>query len=122
MKAVLTQEQEWYDNINVEELPTQLNTNLAEIEAGTGIKLATVFYTFGIAFGATSLCFYFGYLLALPMMIIWVIIFGIGGLEMTLSLKGENQEKEAYVKSGAQAEQSFSAIKIVKAFGQEKYE
>ena len=122
MKAVLTQEQEWYDSINVEELPTQLNTNLAEIETGTGIKLAMTIYGAGIAVGATIVSFYIGYLLTLPMIIIWFIIFGIGGFEMVLSLKGESKERESYSKSGAQAEQSFSAIKIVKAFGQEGYE
>ena len=122
MKAVLTQEQEWYDSISVEELPTQLNANLAEIESGTGIKLAIIFYSIGISIGSTIVSFYIGYLLTLPMIIIWFIIFGIGGFEMVLSLKGESKERESYSKSGAQAEQSFSAIKIVKAFGQEGYE
>jgi len=122
MKAVLTQEQQWYDSINVEELPTQLNSNLAEIESGIGIKLAMMIYGFGISIGTTIVSFYIGYLLTLPMIIIWFIIFGIGGFEMILSLNGEIKQRESYSKSGAQAEQSFSAIKIVKAFGQERYE
>ena len=44
MKAVLTQEAEWYANRNVEELPTQFNTNLSEIEAATGRVLGISTY------------------------------------------------------------------------------
>ena len=51
-----------------------------------------------------------------------MIILGIGGAEMILSMRGEASQRQAYSKSGAQAEQSFNAIKIVKAFGQEKAE
>ena len=53
MKAVLIQEQEWYDKINVEALPTQLNSNLAEIETGTGVKFGVKLYGTGIALGST---------------------------------------------------------------------
>ena len=56
------------------------------------------------------------------MIFIWMIILGIGGAEMILSMRGEASQRQAYSKSGAQAEQSFNAIKIVKAFGQEKAE
>ena len=122
MKAVFIQEQEWYDINNVEALPSQLNSNLAEIETGTGVKFGVTLYGTGIALGSTWASFYFGYLLTLPMIFIWIIILGIGGAEMILSMRGEASQRQAYSKSGAQAEQSFNAIKIVKAFGQEKAE
>ena len=53
MKAVFTQEQEWYDINNVEALPSQLNSNLAEIETGTGVKFGVTLYGTGIALGST---------------------------------------------------------------------
>jgi len=122
MKAVLIQEEEWYDTINVEELPTQLNSNLAEVEKGTGIKFGVIIYMLGVAIGSTAVWFYIGYLLTFPMILLWFIILGIGGIEIFFSMKGEKHQREAYSKSGAQAEQSINSIKVVKAFGQEKEE
>ena len=57
MKAVLTQDEEWYEEINVEELPTRINSNIMEIENSTGKELGLTVYGIGNALGGIGRIF-----------------------------------------------------------------
>lgn len=56
------------------------------------------------------------------MLAIWVYIIAVGGFQTYIVTKGETKDEEAFLASGADAEQALNAIKIVKAFGQETHE
>ena len=56
------------------------------------------------------------------MMLIWIFIIGVGFFQVSAMAKGEENDQEAFAKSGSEAEQALNAIKIVKAFGQESHE
>ncbi len=54
MKAVLTQDEAWFDENNSEELPTRINSNIIEIEQATGKQLGILIYGIGNALGSIS--------------------------------------------------------------------
>ena len=51
LKAVLTQNEAWYEQINVEELPSRINFNISEIENAAGKELGIMVYGIGAALG-----------------------------------------------------------------------
>lgn len=55
-------------------------------------------------------------------MIVVPYIIVCGGSQKVILSKLEQKRNEAFIKSGADAEQALSSIKVVKAFGQEQHE
>jgi len=122
MKAVLTQEAEWYEARRIEELPTQINTALSEVEMATGKTLGCAVYCLFNVVGGLAISFYVGATMALSMLVIIVYILVWGAFQSYAISKGDTIEDWIFIKSGASAEQALTAIKVVKAFGQEQHE
>ena len=56
--AILSQEQEWFAQRDVDELPTEVYTNLTEIEKATGKSVAFIIYSLSVAVGGLAITFY----------------------------------------------------------------
>ena len=122
IRSVLRQEEEWFDAHNCNELSTTINSNITEIEVSIGKGLAIIIYCFGNSIGSIAISFYIGVIFTLPMLIIWIYILGAGVFQIQMLKKGEAKDEQTFLKSGADAEEAINAIKVVKAFGQEKQE
>lgn len=55
LKAILMQEPEWFDKRNVEEIPTEVNTNLAVVEESAGKTIASILYSLSAMIGGLTL-------------------------------------------------------------------
>ena len=64
LKAVLSQDCNWYERQNIEELPTQINVNITEVENATGKTTGFIIYSLGAFIGGIGLSFFSGALLA----------------------------------------------------------
>lgn len=49
------QEPEWFDRRNVEEIPTEVNTNLAVVEESAGKTIASILYSLSAMIGGLTL-------------------------------------------------------------------
>jgi ABC-type multidrug transport system fused ATPase/permease subunit len=49
LKAILSQESEWFDQRNLEELPSEIHANLKEVQGATGRTIAFIFHSAGLA-------------------------------------------------------------------------
>ena len=64
LKSVLSQDCNWYERQNIEELPTQINVNITEVENATGKTTGFIIYSMGAFIGGICLSFFSGALLA----------------------------------------------------------
>ena len=122
LKALLVQEAEWYEKQNVEQLPSKVNSELKDIEIGSGKSVGFIIFAFSMSTSAYVASFFMAGTLAactcivIPLFIIVGLIYGV------IMMRDSYHSEMRYQKSGAHAEQALSAIKVVKAFGQEKSE
>ena len=121
-KAVLSQDWNWYERQNIEELPTQINVNVTEVENATGKTTGFILYSIGAFLGGLWGSFFSGALLAWCYLIIIPYSLLCGISRGKFLIKGNEEIEKAYERSGADAEQTLSSIRVVKAFGQEHRE
>jgi ABC-type multidrug transport system fused ATPase/permease subunit len=122
LKAVLSQETEWFDKKNVEELPSEIHANMKEVQGAAGRTIAFMAHASGITLCGLVILFASGAVLGACFLGVLMYMFTVGGFQDETLQKGEEENEVAFKQSGAQAEQALNAIKVVKAFGQEKYE
>lgn len=122
LKALLVQDTEWYDQNNAEELPSQVNSQLKDLEFGAGKAFGFIIFAMSLMAANYAAAFYMGAVFACIMLIMFPVIVVIGGFYTTVMVSDAMKTELRYRKSGAQAEQAIGAIKVVKAFGQEERE
>lgn len=122
LKALLQQETEWYDERNAEELPSKVNSELKDIEFGSGKAFGFVLFATSLMFSNYAAAFYMGATFACCLLIMFPVFIVIGGFYTTIMVGDAYKTEVRYRKSGAFAEQAIGAIKVVKAFGQEERE
>ena len=122
LKAVLSQDCAWYERQNIEELPTQINVNIAEVENAIGKTSGFIIYSFGALWAGVGIAFFIGGVLAWTYLAIIPCILICGMSRGKLLSKGNEEIEKAYEKSGADAEEALQNIRVVKAFGQESSE
>ena len=64
LKAVLSQDWAWYEAQNIEELPTQINVNMTEIENATGKTSGFILFSIGAFFAGIGISFFIGAVIA----------------------------------------------------------
>ena len=121
-KAVLSQDCNWYERQNIEELPTQINVNVTEVENATGKTSGFIIFSIGAFIGGVCCSFFWGALLACCYLIIMPYALLCAISRGKLLMKGNEEIEKAYESSGADAEQALMSIRVVKAFGQEQRE
>ncbi|XP_076438744.1 ATP-dependent translocase ABCB1-like [Babylonia areolata] len=118
---VLRQDIGWFDTHESGELNTRLADDILKIHDGIGDKVATLIQHSCCAIAGILIGFYYGWKLTLvilavsPLLVVSAALFGKLAASMT------TKEMAAYAKAGAVAEEVFSSIRTVVAFGgQEK--
>ena len=122
LKAVLSQDWNWYERQNIEELPTQINVNITEVENATGKTIGFIIYSVGAFVGGFGFSFFAGALLAWCYLYIIPFTLMCGMSRAKILAKGNENIEKVYEMSSADAEQALSSIRVVKAFGQEHRE
>lgn len=122
MKAVLTQEAEWYDAQNIEELPSKISAELKDIELGSGKSLGFIIFSVSMMISAYASALFMAGTLTLSTAAILPLFLVVGSIYGIIIMKDSEKTEIRYQKSGAHAEQALGAIKVVKAFGQENFE
>ena len=121
-KAILSQEVEWYDSQNVAELPSKVNAQLKDIEYGSGKSVGFIIFSISLTTAAYGASFYMAGTLALCTVAALPCFAIVGAVYGVIMMRDSYHSELRYQKSGASAEQALSAIKVVKAFGQEQHE
>lgn len=122
LKALLTKDAEWYECRNVNQLPSEVYTNLSEAQNATGVGISFILLSIATMITGIATMFYCSVLLGLVNMIVVPYILICGGSQKIILSKLDQKRNEAFLKSGADAEQALSSIKVIKAFGQEQHE
>ena len=122
LKSILTQDANWFDQRNSEELPTQIHAECTEIENASGKTFGLIIFALSAAASGVAVAFFIGWVLASCLVVVIVMIAIPGGFQASVVERGFVEAEESYRKSGAHSEQAINAIKVVKAFGQENRE
>ena len=120
--TILSQEQAWFDSVNIYEFATKIQTQLEYIEQGMGdVIMDTIIYiTFSIV------CIIFAFLgswkLTLILLCITPFTILITLFIKKLSVKGSSLTRETWQAAGGIAEEIFYNIKVVASFANFNYE
>ena len=122
LRALLLQDKQWYDTVQVEKLPTEFHYNLETIQDAAGKSMGIIIYGIGCCVSGIFLFTIYAYLFelcTLPLIIFSIMVFLY---QISIISKAEKREKEEFEKGGNDAEQAINAIRVVKAYGQESSE
>ena len=122
LRALLLQDKQWYDSVQVEKLPTEFHYNIESIEDAAGKAWAISVYGLGSLTSGLILLFAYGYLFALFNLPLLIFIFSVFFYQIGIINKADKRERKEFEMSGNEAEQAINAIKVVKAYGQESSE
>ena len=122
LQSILEKDIKWFDEINSQELPTKISRDCQSIQNATGEKFIMIVNAYMASVVSFVVAFLLAWIYAFCLLIIIPFIF-VGIYILMKSIKQRQTENLAsYIKSGAYAEQALNAIKVVSAFGQEKFE
>ncbi|XP_037914753.1 ATP-dependent translocase ABCB1 isoform X2 [Hermetia illucens] len=117
LKSALNQDISWYDFNQSGEFASRMNEDLSKLGDGLGEKVV-MFVHFIVAFvGSITLAFVKGWELALVCLSSLPVTFISIGLVGICTGKLAKKEMDAYGRAGAIAEEVFSAVRTVIAFG-----
>ena len=97
-----------------------IHKNLRDIEVASGRTIAFLLYSIGTVLSGTGITFGAGWIFSFTTLAVLVCCVALGGFVEYAFARVQAVSEEAYQKGGIQAEESISAIKVVKAFGQEE--
>lgn len=122
LEAILEQECAWFDQVNYTELSSRIARETSAIQKGLGEKAGQLTLNGCMFFAGLAVGFYMGWLLALVLLGMIPAIGIIGYLYGEAVSGNVKKSLVAYSQSAGYAEQAFSAIRVVAAFGMEKVE
>ncbi|XP_059828206.1 ATP-binding cassette, sub-family B (MDR/TAP), member 4 [Hypanus sabinus] len=115
--AILRQEMGWFDVNDIGEINTRLTDDISKISDGIGDKIGILIQTLTTFIAGFVIGFIKGWKLALVILAVSPVL-GICAVIWSKVLTSfTKQEQDAYAKAGAVAEETFSAIRTVVAFG-----
>nr|XP_014352476.1 PREDICTED: multidrug resistance protein 1-like isoform X2 [Latimeria chalumnae] len=120
--AVLRQEISWFDTSKTGELNMRLTDDINKINDGIGDKVGQLLQNYSTFMTGIIVGFMKGWQLTLVILATSPLIALSAGLCSRVVITLTNQELSAYAKAGAVAEEAFSAIRTVFAFGGQKVE
>ncbi|KAF5272729.1 hypothetical protein FQA39_LY07756 [Lamprigera yunnana] len=121
-KSVLNQDMAWYDANQTGDFASRMGDDLKKIEEGIGEKAAMcLFYIMMCVFCVTAALF-LGWELTLVSLISFPLILISMSLALYISSKFATTEMAAYGRAGRIAEEVFTALKTVVAFGGQQVE
>ena len=122
MKAILTKDMKWFEKQDVKSLPFQVNSNVDFVENWAGKTAGFIIFAISIAISSficwmiSGILLSFWFLIIIPYCFLWFTI------QLKINQTKFLKEEREYALCGSNAEQTLSAIKVVKAFNQESYE
>jgi len=122
LRALLLQDKQWFDDVQVEKLPTEFHYNLDAIEDAAGKSVGVILTGVGSLVSGLIILFFYGYLFALFSFLVFFLMISIFFFQIKITGKAEGREKEEFEMSGNESEQALNAIRVVKAYGQESSE
>ncbi|XP_076438755.1 ATP-dependent translocase ABCB1-like [Babylonia areolata] len=118
---VLRQDIGWFDTHESGELTARLADDILKIHDGIGDKVATLIQGYSGTISGFIIGFYYGWKLTLVILTVSPLLIVSAALFGKLAASITTKEMAAYAKAGAVAEEVFSSIRTVVAFGgQEK--
>ncbi|RUS90224.1 hypothetical protein EGW08_002005, partial [Elysia chlorotica] len=120
-RNILRQEMGYFDTSSTGEITVKLTDDIGKIHDSIGDKTGTSLQWVGSAFGGFTMCFAYGWELALVMQIASPLLFLSFAVVGMVYTNMSRMEREAYAKAGGVAEEVISSMRTVQAFGgQEK--
>ncbi|CAI2362168.1 unnamed protein product [Moneuplotes crassus] len=120
IKSILIQDSSWYDKQNIESLPTIVHRNLKDIEIGCGRVIGFVIYAIGSFICGCAITLTLALFLFLTLLVLLTYMLALSIFVETSLDKVQSINEEAFINGGVQAEETINAIRVVKAFRQEK--
>ena len=122
LRALLLQDKQWYDSVQVEKLPTEFHYNIEIIKDASGKSIGVILNGIGSLIIGIIFSMIYGYLFALFSLLLFFFILLIFFFQLKIVGKAEQREKKEFELSGNESEQALNSIKVVKAYGQESSE
>ncbi|XP_067932585.1 ATP-dependent translocase ABCB1-like [Watersipora subatra] len=119
-EAVMRQSVGWFDVHKPGELNTRMVENMQSLSEGFGDKMATCIQWITTFISGYVMSFVVGWKITLVLLTACPLMIFIIGASNRFLMKMVRKELAAYAKAGAVAEETFSAIRTVAAFGGEK--
>lgn len=121
LKSALNQDIGWYDLNQSGEFASRMNEDLIKLSEGLGEKVVMYVHYIVAFLSSITLAFVLGWQLALVCLASLPVTMISVGIVAVITSKLAKQEMQEYAKAGSIAEEVFSAIRTVFAFGgQEK--
>ena len=98
MEALLVQESEWFDERNPEEIPSQVNSELKDLECGSGTAFGFAILSNGMVLFGLLCTFYIGALYGCCLLIIFPAAIAVGGLYAGIMVSDAEATESKYVK------------------------
>ncbi|CAH1099164.1 unnamed protein product [Psylliodes chrysocephalus] len=122
LRAMLHQDISWYDSEKNDDFASRMSNDIYKLEDGLGEKIP-LFLNMQVTFiSGFILCFVKGWKLALTALVPIPLIFVVNGLIHWFTIKLAESEMQAYGTAGSIAEEVFTLIKTVTAFGGQQKE
>ncbi|XP_067932472.1 ATP-dependent translocase ABCB1-like [Watersipora subatra] len=119
-QAIMQQSIAWFDVHNAGELNTRMVEDMQRLSEGFGDKMATSVQWISTFIGGYALAFIVGWKLTLVLLTACPLIVIVFAAASRFMMRMVRQELTAYAKAGSVAEETFSSIRTVAAFGGEK--
>lgn len=120
--SILRQDMTWFDTNTTADFASKMTEDLNRIQDGIGEKMGMLVQYIVTFLGSMIYPFTQNWLISLVMLSALPLMAFFGGLMFFIMSRVSKDEMETYGKAGAIAEEVFSAIRTVIAFGGEKKE
>ena len=122
LTLILSQEQAWFDSINIFDFSSRIQSQLEYMEMGMGENLTKDVVAFFAAIASLIFVFFGSWKLALVLLCITPIIIVIGFYLNYLNVKGNTLMRQTWEAAGGIAEEILYNIKNVESFSNFDYE
>ena len=119
---LLSQEQGWYDSINVFELATKVQAQLEYIELGMGENLCVIFIILSLGLASLVYAFLGSWKLCLILLCLFPIFILLSIILNKINVKGNSLVRQTWEGAGGIAEEILFNIKTIASFANFDYE
>ncbi|XP_065051927.1 ATP-dependent translocase ABCB1-like isoform X2 [Rhopilema esculentum] len=121
-KEILKKDIGWFDQIDAGELSTRITEDVTKVQNGIGDKFGMLIHSVAMFVAAFIIGFVYSWRLTLVLLALTPLVIITTAITGFVISKLTSQEQAAYAKAGGVAEEVFSSIRTVVAFGGEKRE
>ena len=119
---LLSQEQGWFDSVNVFDLATKVQAQLEYIELGMGENFCVLFVIVSIGIASLIFGFFGPWKLALVLLCFFPVVLLISIIMKNINVKGNSLARKIWEEAGGIAEEILFNIKTIASFANFDYE